>query len=108
MTSEKHLDFDQLRCLAETDPAAFERLRQALIDEAISRAAPDRRQHLRALQWRIDQARRRCRNPLTACVILSNMMWDSVVGKQGLLRALGCGKMPARAKVLPFEAKHGR
>jgi hypothetical protein len=63
----------------------------------------ERRERLRGLQWRIDQARRN-RSPLSACIYISNMMWDHLLGPNGLC-SLFADQPPAnpeRAKILPF------
>lgn len=83
-TDFNELDFDSMSLIAKDDPEAFERLRQSAIDEFIE-SAPIRRQHrLRCLQWRIDQERRNC-TPLSACLKISKMMWDHLLGDKGLL-----------------------
>ncbi|NIR28135.1 MAG: DUF3135 domain-containing protein [Gammaproteobacteria bacterium] len=105
----EQFDFDQWAALAEADPVAFERHRAETIDRAIRRAAPRRRQRLRGLQWRIDTVRRQARTPLAACIRLSDMMWASVLGPEGLLERLEGGRQaPARpcggCRVIPFPA----
>ena len=79
------LDFDQAMELARTDPEAFEQYRQDVIEALIARAPERNRQHLRRLQWRIDQVRKRSSNPIAACVKLYRMMWDSFAGECGLI-----------------------
>lgn len=81
-------DFDALMNLAERDPGAFEVVRQQLIDDAIEQAPEQRRQRLRGLQWRVDLTRRHAGTPMAACIRLSQLMWDSVVGERGLVEAL--------------------
>lgn len=78
------LDFDSMSRIAKEDPREFERLRQEAIDEFIESAPEERRQRLRCLQWRIDQERRNC-SPLSACLKISNMMWEHLLGAEGLL-----------------------
>ncbi len=74
--------------LAKEDPVAFEERRRQEIEKLISRA-PVRVQHrLHCLQWRIDLERMRSPNPLSACVRLYSMMWDSILSDQGFLHAL--------------------
>jgi hypothetical protein len=80
----RNLDFDHLLKLAKRDPIRFEDLRQAAIDDFISTLPQERQQRMRQLQWRIDQERRN-RSPLGACVKISTMMWEHMVGPQGLL-----------------------
>lgn len=100
-------DFEKLRALADRDPEAFEQERRVLIESALARVPERHRQRMRGLQWRIDQERRRCKTPMAACISLSRMMWDSVVGNQGLLDVLHNGRRGAsatpRAKVLPLR-----
>ena len=100
---QKSMDFEAWKRLAAEDPAAFEALRRQCLDEAIARAPRGQQERLRRLQWRIEQARRRAANPLAACITLSNMMWESLAGPDGLLQALRMeGRSPRRtaAKVL--------
>lgn len=88
MVQEKsltELDFDEAMELARTDPEAFEKYRQDVIEALIARAPERNRQHLRRLQWRIDQVRKRSSNPIAACVKLYRMMWDSFAGECGLI-----------------------
>lgn len=81
-------DFDAWAELAKRDPAAFEQLRSDTI-EALLQQVPANRQHrLRGLQWRIDRTRERASNPMAACIRISQMMWDSLLGPGGLLDAL--------------------
>ncbi|MBT3047101.1 MAG: DUF3135 domain-containing protein [Candidatus Thiodiazotropha sp.] len=82
--SNRNLDFDHLLQLAERDPMLFEDMRQAAINDFISTLPEERQQRMRRLQWRIDQERRN-RSPLSACVKISSMMWEHMVGPQGLL-----------------------
>ena len=97
------LDFDSMTAIAKEDPVEFERLRQMAIDEFIESAPPDRRERLRGLQWRIDQERRN-RTPLSACLRISKMMWDHLLGPNGLLAILSDepAPTPLPAKVIPF------
>ena len=80
----KELDFDEAMQLARTDPEIFERYRQYVIDSLIARAPKRNQEHLRRLQWRIDQERERASNPVAACVKLYEMMWESFAGEYGL------------------------
>jgi hypothetical protein len=99
------LDFDSMTAIAKDDPVEFERLRQLAIDEFIESAPPERRERLRGLQWRIDQERRN-RTPLSACLRISKMMWEHLMGPNGLLGLFADEPMatPAPAKIIPFVA----
>lgn len=111
--SLRHLDIEQLRVLASSDPEGFEQRRRELIDAVIDRAPERRRKRLRGLQWRVDQVRSRSSNPLAACISLSDMMWEAFAGSNGLLETLR-GNSDARipqsrtgypAKVVPLRKK---
>ncbi len=82
------LDFDAAKELARTDPEAFEQYRQDAIEALITRAHERNRQHLRRIQWRIEQERKRASNPLSACVKFYQMMWESFAGECGLIDTL--------------------
>ncbi len=104
------IDFDAWSELANTNPHAFERQRSDLVDRVIGCSNKERQPRLRRLQWRIDQVRERAPTPLAACIRLSSMMWDSVMGEGGLhetLQILRYAKPKAdlrrKATVLPFR-----
>lgn len=106
-------DFDEWSRLAKTDPAAFEARRLALIEEYLDQFPPLDQRRLRGLQFRIDMERRRARTPMAACVRLSSMMWDSLLGTDGLKAAIDrllhsnthIPKHPvsSSARILPFK-----
>ncbi len=80
--------FEEMACLAQEDPEAFERRRAELIEEAISEADPEYQERLRRLQWRIDMERKRCKTALAACLRLYEMMWDFIYAENGFLEAV--------------------
>jgi hypothetical protein len=91
LAAESHkslVDFDQWAQLAKTDPAAFEVRRSEVIEDMIKRMPPHKQQRMRCLQWKIDQVRGQASNPMAACIKLSEMMWDSLVGPGGLREVL--------------------
>lgn len=106
-------DFDEWATLARNDPAAFEARRFALIEEFLRQFPPPDQRRLRGLQFRIDMERRRARTPMAACLRLSAMMWDSLLGSHGLKHALDAlarypdftPPTPQRrpARILPFR-----
>ena len=112
------VDFDHWSAIASTDPERFEQMRQAVIDEVISRAPERQQQRLRCLQWRIDQERRLAHTPLAACIRISNMMWEHVTSPGGLINALKhfrvlisddsepANMLAQEAKILKFEARN--
>jgi hypothetical protein len=111
-------DFDEWSALAKADPAAFEQKRLDLIEEFLASLPLHDQKRLRGLQFRIDMERRRARTPMAACLKLSAMMWDSLMGSRGLKNALdsllGTALSPAlqpapaqpsvrNAHILPFR-----
>ncbi len=113
---EKKFDFEYWRNLAATDASAFETARRQAIDDLIEAAPGERqRRRMKGLQWRIDCIREASPNPMDACLKLSDMMWESLLGEDGLLdRLRGLeGKDPARlaprfpAKVVPLNRHVG-
>lgn len=109
-TPDSLLNFDQWAQLAKSDPEAFEARRAATIEAAIQRMPAHKQQRMRCLQWKIDQVRDRASNPMAACIKLSEMMWDSLVGPGGLrdaLERLGDGSFepPPKAPVLDLHPR---
>jgi hypothetical protein len=99
--ADSQIDFDDWSELAARDPDAFERRRAAVLEEFIQQAPENRQQRLRRLQWRIDRTRELAPTPLAACVKISQMMWDSLLGDSGLLEALEQLQAPKRAPKQP-------
>jgi hypothetical protein len=81
-------NFDEWSRLAKDDPSAFEARRLALIEEFLLQFPQPDQQRLRGLQFRIDMVRRRARSPMGACLKISSMMWESLLGSHGLKTAL--------------------
>lgn len=81
-------DFDAWANLARDDADAFEQLRREVIEAFIAQAPEHMRARLLRLQWRVDAERRRYKHPLKSCVMVFNMMWDSLYGDHGLLQAI--------------------
>jgi hypothetical protein len=107
-------NFDDWAELAQRDAEAFEQRRREVIEAAIAEAPDHMHTRLQRLQWRIDAERNRYKHPLKSCVVIFNMMWDSVYGEHGLLQALNALNNPdpalasqapaaSPAKVLPFR-----
>lgn len=82
------IDFDVWFQLALKDPEAFERKRKLLVEATIENAPVDKQERLRCLQWRIDRVRDLSSTPMSACIKISRLMWDNVVGSNGLLENL--------------------
>lgn len=73
-----HPSFDELLTLAKDDPALFETKRLEYIERFFTKIPPDRQRRLRGLQWQIDQARKLARTPMSSCMNIMTMMWDSL------------------------------
>ncbi len=82
-------DFDNWLELARDNPQAFEEQRLAYIDQEIGKASEETRRRMYGLQWQVDCVRHQAKTPLAACLRISGMMWDTVLGDRGLLQALG-------------------
>jgi hypothetical protein len=87
-TSPPPRDFDSWSTLARSDPRAFEDCRDRIINEAILRAPPHKQQRLRRMQWKLNQIRNTSRTPMVACLRMNRMLWEAVVGNNGLLNCL--------------------
>jgi len=117
--SSPAFDFDEWAQLARRDPQAFEARRRAAIEVFIHNAPARRLRRLRGLQFRIDLERRRAGTPMAACIRLNSMMWDLVLGREGLRERLQglvarVGKTPpatgeqprTAAKILQFPRRN--
>lgn len=93
--------FDEWVEVAKNDPAAFEKMRLAAIDRCIQDLPAAQQERMRRLQWRIDQERRMARTPMNACLRISRMMWDNILGSTGLQKRLAelGGMAPGREAV---------
>ena len=109
-TQLNHIDFDYWLDLAQRDPERFESLRIETLETHINRASNTQQTRLRRLQWRIDQVRQRAKNPLAACISISDMMWDTFNNLASgyhhidMLRQ-GQNSHLAEATVLPFNPR---
>ena len=105
------IDFEQWAWLARQDPETFEQFRHRLLDAHIARSSSAHREHLRRLQWRIDRLREQASNPMSACVQISNLMWNTFdqLGKAyqdpEALQPQNSTAQPKPAPVLPFKSR---
>lgn len=105
--------FDEWASLARHDPHGFEAARRKVLESLIESAPLTQRRRLEGLQWQIDRERERTDNPLASCLKISSMMWDRVLGEDGLVDNLEqlSGVKPTRARrrgeatVLPFSRR---
>ncbi|MBI1424095.1 MAG: DUF3135 domain-containing protein [Gammaproteobacteria bacterium] len=107
----KPMDFEQWAELAVNDPAQFEVMRRAAIDEFLGSVSAERRLQLQRLQWRVDRVRERSANPMAATIAISEMMWDAFYDLHDRYQDLFGSQASKRykpqtpvksAKILPF------
>lgn len=101
-------DFDAWAELARKDPDAFEKQRNNAIKAIIEDAPPRNREHLRKVQWKLDRIRDTAPTPMAACVRMQTLMWESVLGEDGLLARLkqaptGRKRPRGDVRILDFE-----
>lgn len=87
-TQSDRFDFEYWQRLAAEDPTGFETARKLAVTAMIESAPEPQKRRMQGLQWRIDKIRERAPNPMAACLRLSAMMWNSMLGDGGLLEAL--------------------
>lgn len=102
------INFEEWASLAREDRAAFELKRAAIVRQCIAETAHDEaaRRRLNGLQFRIDMLRRRHKNPLGACIALSQMMMAEArkLGTLDLARSQRQSERSSTScKVLPFS-----
>lgn len=105
------IEFEQWARLARQDPHTFEQLRHRLLDAHIARSSSAHRERLRRLQWRIDRLREQASNPMSACLQISNLMWNTFdqLGKayhdpQSLQPQKGT-VLPKTTAIVPFKLR---
>ncbi len=109
-TNLQAVDFEQWLKIAQQDADTFESMRLAAIEEIIESAPEKNRERLRCLQWRIDQERRLSKSPMGACIRISHMMWETLVGEESLTSHLhslaeSCEPGEHTAKPHPHQAQ---
>ena len=98
-------NFDEWLALAKSDPEAFEQRRKAVIETYLSGLPPSKQRRMRGLQFRIDMERRRAHTAMGACIKLSSMMWDALVGPGGLTASI---QLLSTSQSLPTTIKKTR
>lgn len=78
-------NFDEWAKMAKEDPDAFEDMRKQMIQNVIDSTSPEIKKRMQGLQWRIDNIRSTSSNPMASCLKISQMMWDNVLGEDGLV-----------------------
>lgn len=103
-------NFDEWMALAAENPQEFEKRRAEVIGLIIQNAPPHLHKRLHGLQWRIDMVRNQSKNPLGACISISNMMWDFIYSERGfpmIVKLLSRSKLSnnASAKIFSLHNK---
>lgn len=104
-------EFEQWAELAVADPQGFEAARARVLESLIESAPAASRRRLRGLQWQVDRIREQASNPMSSCLRISELMWDKVLGSDGLVEHVeqltGARQRPTAkrdsATVLAFE-----
>lgn len=78
-------NFDEWAKMAKEDPDAFEDMRKQMIQNVIDSTSPEIKKRMQGLQWQIDNIRSTSSNPMASCLKISQMMWDNVLGEDGLV-----------------------
>ena len=94
----------ELARLARDDPAAYEALRQELIEDLIEGAPEGIKPRLRGIQFRVDGVRRCSRTALGATVKIYKLMWESFGRLNEEMSAFRDGASP-RAPLAAVDAK---
>ncbi len=102
--------FDELKAMAAEHPEKLENLRLRMTEEILRNAPENRRRRLQGLVFKIDMVRRRAKNPMQACIKLSQMMMDSTLElRQALCMAPDSQATPAvtpqMAEVVPLRRR---
>jgi hypothetical protein len=87
-SNSTEFDFDRWARLAKDDPEAYEDMRREMVQEILDNTSPEIKRRMQGLQWQIDQVRSTSANPMASCLKISQMMWDRVLGEDGLLENL--------------------
>lgn len=107
-----NFDFEAWASLAKDDPERFEAERASTIEAMITSCPQDVQQHLRRMQWRVDRTRELKKTPMSACIAISEMMWDSLHNLNRSYLGLSLSMNPeakcdlsplGKATVLPFR-----
>lgn len=102
-------NFETLLDIAQKNPDQLEQLRLAITAHAINSAPVKFRHRLEGIQFQIDSTRRLAKNPLSACLRISNMMHQSLSELRSSINqtlespcALLHQRQQSNAKIIPF------
>jgi len=70
-------DFENWSELHNSDPAEFERKREAALQEFIEKANPDSRLMLEQTLFTLQMHKQKAKSPLQSAIFASNLMWES-------------------------------
>ncbi|GJM05712.1 MAG: hypothetical protein DHS20C09_17080 [marine bacterium B5-7] len=84
-STNTEFDFNEWAKLAKEDPDAFENKRRQILQNVIDKSSPKIKHRIQGLQWQIDQVRATSPNAMASCLKISQMMWDTAVGEEGLV-----------------------
>jgi hypothetical protein len=88
MTHNQLPDFDELLILAKQDPKRLDALKRDVTEAWIEQAPVEHQRRLRGIQFQIDMEVRRAKNPMDACIRVSNMMHESFAELRDLLNEM--------------------
>lgn len=71
-------DFDDLKHLFIDDPDEFYRVTQAMINEVLDSCQDDKREIMRAKQWRLEQTLAKVKDPLERMNRMVALFWEGV------------------------------
>ena len=100
-------NFDEAAWLAKNDPAEFERYRSGLLDDYINGLPPERREKLKALQAKVDEARANMSHP-EFLKWLSQEMWINLDDLSNQMRTLNNTVDPDRPIIRAYVCKPPR
>lgn len=80
--------YEILRDMAENNPSELEKLRTSLSEEIINSASKRSQKRLRGIQFKIDATRENAKNPLAACIAISDMMQQSFENLRNALNSV--------------------
>ena len=96
--------FDELKEMAAERPEELENLRQRMTDDILRNVPAERRRKLLGLVFRIDAERQMAKNPLQACIRISQMMMDSALElRDSILGPAPVRTEPRLAQVIPLR-----
>ncbi|RRJ85290.1 DUF3135 domain-containing protein [Aestuariirhabdus litorea] len=95
--------FDELMQLVQSDPEQFDALKARLIDQQIQDAPRHLQSRLRSVQFQADIKTRNSTNPVSRCVVLSNLMHEAL-DSLGEVISNPYAYLQNRANVYPLRA----